>query len=108
MLNLIKLVLSIVHYFAIYFGQFGFMQGYDMRDGMHVDWDADGIYSTDYFTEKAIRAINSNEPDKPLFLLMSHLAAHSGNPSGGLKAPDDVMQRLDYIDDIDRRRLAGR
>lgn len=86
---------------------FGFMQGYDMRDGMHVDWDADGIYSTDYFTEKAIRAINSNEPDKPLFLLMSHLAAHSGNPSGGLKAPDDVMQRLDYIDDIDRRRLAG-
>lgn len=81
--------------------------GYDMRRNMSVAHDCYGIYTTDLFTDEAVKIINQHNTSKPLFLYLAHLAVHSGNPYAALQAPEEVVQKFSYIKDEQRRKFAA-
>lgn len=66
-----------------------------------------GKYSTDLFTEEAVNVIRQHNKSQPLFLFLSHLAVHSGNPNAPLQAPSEVVAKFSYIKDKKRRTFAG-
>jgi hypothetical protein len=75
---------------------------------MTVDWQARGRYSTDLFTNEAVRIIETHDSEKgPLFLYLAHLAPHTGNPEEPFQAPDEEVAKFAYIDDPERRMYAG-
>ncbi|XP_014470860.1 PREDICTED: arylsulfatase B-like [Dinoponera quadriceps] len=82
-------------------------RGMDMRWNMEVAWDTKGNYSTDLFTEEAVRLINAHNPDKPLFLYLSQIAPHSGNEEQLLQAPPEEIEKFFYITDPNRRIYAA-
>lgn len=46
--------------------------GYDLHDGEGVAWGQEGKYSTNLYTQRARKILESHDPaDKPLFLLLS-------------------------------------
>jgi arylsulfatase B len=55
-----------------------YSRGYDMRRNFDVDKTYDKEYATDIFTREAIGVIENHDKGKPLFLLLAHLAVHSG------------------------------
>ena len=67
-----------------------------------------GRYSTDLFTSAAEVIIQYHNTEKPLFLLLSHLAVHSGNKDQPLQAPKEVIDKFSYIKDEQRRIYAGK
>ncbi|XP_043286071.1 arylsulfatase B isoform X2 [Venturia canescens] len=81
--------------------------GLDMRRDLEPAWDLHGRYSTDVFTGEAIKIINNHNTSDPLFLYLAHTAVHSGNPYNPLPAPDDVVEKFDWIPDYKRRRFAA-
>nr|CAD7439586.1 unnamed protein product [Timema bartmani] len=82
--------------------------GYDMRHGVNnVSWSSYGRYTTDLFSEEAVRIIQDHDDSQPLFLYLAHLATHSGNPYMPLQAPAEVVHQFDYINDTRRRTFAG-
>lgn len=81
--------------------------GLDMRRNAKVAWDLHGHYSTDVFTNEAVRLIQSHNQTKPLFLYLAHAAVHSGNPYNPLAAPDSVVAKFTNIADYNRRKFAG-
>ena len=74
---------------------------------MSVIRDTNGKYATDLFTEEAVDIISHHNASEPLFLYLSHLAVHSGNPSSPLQAPASVVNKISYIKDKNRRIFAG-
>ncbi|KAL5280204.1 hypothetical protein ACFFRR_004272, partial [Megaselia abdita] len=77
--------------------------GYDSRDGLSPTISKKGQYATDVYTEKSVEIINQSAlRNKPFFLMLSHLTPH--NP---LEAPDEIMQKFNYIKDLDRRKYAA-
>lgn len=82
--------------------------GLDMRRNLSIAYDLHGKYSTDIFTEEAVKLIFSHDETNPLFLYIAHAATHSGNPYNPLPAPDDAVARFSKIEDYHRRRFAGR
>ena len=78
-----------------------------MRRNMSVARDTNGKYATDLFTEVAVDIISHHNASEPLFLYLSHLAVHSGNPSSPLQAPTNVVNKFSYIKDKNRRIFAG-
>jgi hypothetical protein len=79
-----------------------------MRRNMTVDWQARGQYSTDLFTNEALRVIETHDSEKgPLFLYLAHLAPHTGNPEEPFQAPDEEVAKFAYIEDPERRMYAG-
>ncbi|XP_046993803.1 arylsulfatase B-like [Schistocerca americana] len=87
--------------------QSGDMSGYDMRDNMTTAWQYSGRYVTDVFTEEAERLIAEHDTQRPLFLYFAHLACHCGNEAKLLDAPQEVVNRFNYISDPNRRLLAA-
>ncbi|XP_003705279.3 arylsulfatase B isoform X1 [Megachile rotundata] len=83
--------------------QFGEFMGLDMRRNLTAAWDTQGKYSTDLFTEEAVRLINEHDKDDPMFLYLAHLAPHKGNPNRLLRASDEDIARFSYILDPERR-----
>lgn len=83
------------------------MDGYDMRRNMAVDWPARGRYSTDLFTEEAVRVVRDHSADQPLFVYLAHLAPHAGNYEAPLQAPAEDIARFKHIKDPERRVYAG-
>ncbi|XP_063223602.1 arylsulfatase B-like [Bacillus rossius redtenbacheri] len=82
--------------------------GYDMRRGVgNVSWSSYGRYSTDLFSEEAVRLIHQHDAETPLFLYLAHLATHAGNPYQPLQAPADVVGGFAHINDTRRRTFAG-
>ncbi|KAK2581658.1 hypothetical protein KPH14_002156 [Odynerus spinipes] len=81
--------------------------GFDMRRNLSVAWDTYNKYSTDLFTEEAVRLINSHDTKDPMFLYLAHLAPHSGNPDNLLQAPDEEIAKFGYIHDPERRTFAA-
>ncbi|XP_023720420.1 arylsulfatase B-like isoform X1 [Cryptotermes secundus] len=81
--------------------------GYDMRRDMNVHWASYGRYTTDLFSEEAVRTILQHDEARPLFLYLAHLATHSANPYRPLQAPADVVNKFSYIADEQRRIFAG-
>lgn len=78
-----------------------------MRRNLTVAWDTVGKYSTDLFTNEAIRLINEHDTDRPMFLYLAHLAVHKGNEEQLFRAPDEEIAKFSYILDPERRIQAG-
>jgi hypothetical protein len=74
---------------------------------MNVHWASYGHYTTDLFTEEAVRIILQHGETRPLFLYLAHLATHSANPYRPLQAPADIVNKFSYIADEQRRIFAG-
>ncbi|CAK9825521.1 Arylsulfatase B [Anthophora retusa] len=83
--------------------QFSDFIGFDMRRNLTVAWDTAGKYSTDLFTNEAVRLINEHDTNHPLFLYLAHLAPHKGNQNQLLRAPDEEIAKFSYILDPERR-----
>ena len=66
-----------------------------------------GHYITDLLTDEATTIIKKHDKSRPLFLYLSHLAMHSANPYHPLQAPDEDIQKFPYIEDLDRKTVAG-
>jgi hypothetical protein len=79
-----------------------------MRRNLEVAEDARGHYSTDLFTEEAVRIIKEHDSNSSaLFLYLAHLAPHAGNYENPLQAPEDAVERFSHIGDPSRRKYAG-
>nr|CAD7393265.1 unnamed protein product [Timema cristinae] len=83
-------------------------KGYDMRRDLDLDYSNQGHYSTDLFTEEAVRLIQTHDSRRPMFLYLSHLAPHAGNDDDPFQAPDEEVAKFPHIDDPERRVYAGR
>ncbi|XP_075211571.1 arylsulfatase B-like [Lycorma delicatula] len=81
------------------------MWGLDMRRGMEPAWDLHGKYSTDIFTEEAVRIIKDHNTSEPLFLYLAHAAVHSANPYNPLPGPDNIAAESN-ITDFHRRKFS--
>lgn len=53
--------------------------GYDWHSGYEVDRSAEGGYATDLITQRAKDLIKAQDPEKPMFLMISHMAPHGGD-----------------------------
>lgn len=95
------------HYSQEVSGKFDDFIGFDMRRNLSVAWDTFNKYSTDLFTEEAVKLINSHNTNNPMFLYLAHLAPHSGNPDNLLQAPDEEIAKFGYIHDPERRTFAA-
>lgn len=78
-----------------------------MRRNTDPAWDVVGEYATDLFTKEVVEVIKNHQTDKPMFLYMAHLAAHAGNPGKLLEAPQEEINRFQYISNPNRRTYAG-
>jgi hypothetical protein len=74
---------------------------------MKVHWASYGHYTTDLFSQEAVRTILQHDETRPLFLYLAHLATHSANPYRPLQAPADIVNKFSYIADEQRRIFAG-
>ncbi|KAF5291764.1 hypothetical protein FQA39_LY14252 [Lamprigera yunnana] len=83
--------------------------GFDMYEKFKPAWDARNEYATRLFTRKAKEVIAGHNPEQPLFLMLSHLAPHSGNVTVVLEVPDEKRnkQKFHYIRDEKRQKFAG-
>lgn len=69
-------------------------------------------YATEVFTEEALKIIASHKhQENPMFLMVSHLAPHTGNPGPNLlevsnKTNNDM--KFSYIANENRRLYAGK
>ena len=87
-----------------------FSRGYDMRKNLSVNYDVNPKpYVTELFTNEAVNLIKSHDKRSPLFLVLNHLAPHAGNeaPDEPLEAPEEEIKKFEYIENIQRRKLAG-
>ena len=94
--------------------QYGCYQGsIDYYEHTHgnfggLDWHRDGQplreagYSTDLIADEAIRQIEAQDPDRPLFLYLAFTAAH-----GPYASPDECRAGYDFIADAEHREYAG-
>ncbi|KAL4228573.1 hypothetical protein ACF0H5_011623 [Mactra antiquata] len=64
-------------------------------------------YSTEEYTNEAVKIINSHNKSEPLFLYLAHQAVHAGNSQAPLQSPDEYVNRFPYIDNSRRRTFAG-
>ncbi|KAG8222731.1 hypothetical protein J437_LFUL008127 [Ladona fulva] len=88
--------------------------GLDMHRNMDHAWDLHGQYSTDVFTNEAVRIIKTHDTSnrtrdggKPLFLYVAHAAVHSGNPYNPLPVPDEAVKKVEHVKGYNRRRFAA-
>ncbi|KAF5285021.1 hypothetical protein FQR65_LT02333 [Abscondita terminalis] len=81
--------------------------GFDLRQGTEPAWDFVGKYATDVFTDAAVNTVNNHNPNIPLFMVLSHLAVHSGNEGKLLEAPQETIDKLKHITDSNRRTYAA-
>uniref|UniRef100_A0A182Q886 Sulfatase N-terminal domain-containing protein n=1 Tax=Anopheles farauti TaxID=69004 RepID=A0A182Q886_9DIPT len=82
-------------------------RGLDMRRNADVNYAANGTYATDLFNDEAVRIIRSHNDTRPLFLVLTHLAPHTGNEDDPMQAPEDEIAKFSYIQDPKRRTLAA-
>ncbi|XP_030747442.1 arylsulfatase B-like [Sitophilus oryzae] len=82
--------------------------GLDLHDGFAPQWEYQNQYATDLFTEKSLEVIDKHNSSDPLFLMIGHLAAHTGAHGTELGVPDVNQTQKDYwyIDDPVRQRFA--
>ncbi|XP_053671026.1 arylsulfatase B-like [Anopheles nili] len=82
-------------------------RGLDMRRNTDVDYGVNGTYATDLFNAEAVRIIETHNTTQPLFLVVTHLAPHTGNEDDPLQAPVDEIAKFTHIQDPKRRILAA-
>ncbi|XP_045468518.1 arylsulfatase B-like [Harmonia axyridis] len=83
------------------------LRGFDLWHNFTDAWSDKGTYATDLFTKKALEVIQEQNVKVPLFLMVNHLAVHTGD--------DDIVEVKDeklmnetfgYIENLERRRYA--
>lgn len=79
------------------------LSGHDFRRNMSTAWDLEGEYTTDVFTNEAVRIIEGHDQSRPLFLYLNHLAVHAGNSGKLLGAPKEVVNKFRHIPEPNRR-----
>lgn len=80
-----------------------------MRENFDEDLRHSGVYATELFTQKAIDLIKRHDvKEKPLFMILSQLAPHSGNEDNPLQAPEDAKEKFNYIQNETLRTYAGK
>lgn len=82
-------------------------RGLDMRRNLDIDYSVNGSYATDLFNGEAVRLIREHDQKKPLLLVLTHLAPHTGNEDDPMQAPAEEVEKFDYIRDEKRRVLAA-
>lgn len=83
--------------------------GYDMRRNLDVHYGTKPKkYITNLLTEEALTVINQHNKNDPLFLMLTHLAPHSGNQLNRWQAPKEEIDKFSHIKDDERRVLAGK
>uniref|UniRef100_A0A1A9WE40 Sulfatase N-terminal domain-containing protein n=1 Tax=Glossina brevipalpis TaxID=37001 RepID=A0A1A9WE40_9MUSC len=81
--------------------------GLDFRRDLRPWPEANGTYATDVFTDEAVRIIKNHDQSKPLFLIISHLAVHTGNDKNPFEAPEEEVKKFAHISNPNRRKYAG-
>lgn len=84
-----------------------YSRGYDLRRNLEVDRSYGDLYATDMFTTEAVNVIKNSGNDLPFFLLINHLAPHAGNDDIPLEAKPEDFEKFAYIQNTERRTLAG-
>lgn len=74
--------------------------GYDLHENSSVAWGHRGRYSTALFTQKARQILQSHDPRRPLFLLLSLQAVHTP-----LASPRSYQLQYRYVTSVERRRF---
>ncbi|XP_058124587.1 arylsulfatase B-like [Anopheles ziemanni] len=82
-------------------------RGLDMRRNIDVNYSAKGTYATDLFNDEAVRLVQAHDRQQPLFLVLTHLAPHTGNEDDPMQAPPDEIEKFNHIKDPNRRILAA-
>ncbi|XP_061402806.1 arylsulfatase B-like, partial [Musca vetustissima] len=106
------------HHYGYYSGYIGYfdhtmkivqrnISGLDLRNDLDPMPEVNGIYATDLFTQEAVRIIDEHDTDRPLFLLMSHLAVHTGNEDNPMEVLEEDLEKFQYISDPKRRAYAA-
>ncbi|TMW43720.1 hypothetical protein DOY81_011197, partial [Sarcophaga bullata] len=101
---------SYVDYYDHTLEQFGknYSRGHDFRDNLKPDRTCNGSYVTDLLTDTAVKRIQVHDyHEKPLFMILSHLAPHSANDDRPLQAPEEEIEKFAYIENPDRRIYAA-
>lgn len=85
----------------------GYDLHYDVAGNLSVKYSHE--YMTDLITERAEDIIFNHNRSKPLYLQLSHVAAHSSDAKANMEVRDEeeTNATLGYIEDFDRRKLAG-
>ncbi|KAH8379102.1 hypothetical protein KR009_003096 [Drosophila setifemur] len=81
--------------------------GLDLRRDLEPCPEANGTYATEAFTSEAKRIIEQHDKSKPLFMVLSHLAVHTGNEDNPMQAPEEEVAKFAHIKDPKRRTYAG-
>lgn len=84
-----------------------YSRGHDMRRNLEMAYDVNGKYATELFTSEAVNLINDHDFNVPLFMLLTHLAPHAGNEEKPMEAPEEIIEKFNYIKDERRRTLAA-
>ncbi|EDW70749.1 arylsulfatase B [Drosophila virilis] len=85
-----------------------YIVGYDFRRNMEVECTDRGVYVTDLLTNEAERIIQETAAkQKPLFLMINHLATHTANDNDPLQAPEEEVQKFLHIKDPNHRKYAA-
>nr|UNO37564.1 sulf3b [Psylliodes hospes] len=84
------------------------LTGFDLRDGFEPQWALKGQYATELFNKKSLEVIDKHDTDKPLFLMVAHLAGHAGENGTELGVPDQARtdKLYNYIASPERRQYA--
>ncbi|XP_019895521.2 arylsulfatase B [Musca domestica] len=106
------------HHYGYYSGYIGYfdhtlkilqknISGLDLRNDLEPMPEVNGVYATDLFTQEAVRIIEDHNVERPLFLLMSHLAVHTGNEDSPMDVLEEDLEKYQYIKDPKRRAYAA-
>ena len=81
------------------------MSGLDLHRGDMPGHGMQGQYATDLFTEEALRIVDHHDPQRPLYLQISHLGVHAP-----LEVPLDNFNNKEFahIREPNRRKFASR
>nr|ATE50178.1 arylsulfatase 3 [Psylliodes chrysocephala] len=82
--------------------------GFDLHDGFQPQWQLQGQYATELFAKKSLDIIEKHDTSKPLFLMLSHLAGHTGHDGTELGVPNKTRtdEVYSYIKGSERRSYA--
>lgn len=83
-----------------------------MKRNHSVACDTVGKYTTDLFTDEAVRLIEQHDKDEPMFLYLAHDAVHASSfdepVEYALEAPEEEVAKFSYIKNPHRRTYAGK
>ncbi|XP_059608021.1 arylsulfatase B-like [Phlebotomus argentipes] len=83
------------------------VRGYDFRRNEEVTYEGFGQYATYLFTNESLKIIGDHNPKKPLFLVATYNAPHAADGPVLLEAPQDEIDKINYISDPNLRTFAA-